>query len=99
MLLVGSIRIPSFGSSQSLREPEGQSALIELLFAGCAIAGVGGFVGIPIGQMDWIDGWQAYYFGSQGWEFLELGRIWQDLLLVGLGLWGLILVRGVQNFN
>ncbi len=27
MLLVGSIRIPSFGSSQSLREPEGQSAL------------------------------------------------------------------------
>ena len=45
-----------------------------------------------------FDGWQAYYFGSQGWKFLELGRVWQDLLLAGLDLWSLILFRGVQNF-
>ena len=56
------------------KEPESQSALIELLAAGCAIVAVGGMVGIPLGQMGILDGWQAYYFGSQGWEFLELGR-------------------------
>merc|ERR1712000_614334 len=80
------------------KEPESQSALIELLAAGCAIVAVGGMVGIPLGMCGVIDGWQAYYFGSQGWEFLELGRIWQDLLLAGFGLWVLILFRGVQNF-
>ena len=44
------------------------------------------------------DGWQTYFFGTQGWEFLELGRIWQDLLLADFGLWVPILFRGVQNF-
>ncbi len=38
-----------------------------------------------------LGGCQAYYFGSQGWEFLELARVWQDLLLAGFGLWVLIL--------
>ena len=37
-----------------------------------------------------LDGRQACYFDSQGWGFLELGRIWQDLLLAGFGLWVLI---------
>ena len=37
-----------------------------------------------------LDGCQAYYFGNQAWEFLELDRIWQDLLLAGFGLWILI---------
>ena len=41
------------------KEPESQSALIELLFAGCAIVCAGGLFGIPNGQMSWIDGWQA----------------------------------------
>ncbi len=42
-----------------------------------------------------LDGWQTYCFGSQGWEFLELGRIWQDLLLADFDLWVLILFRGM----
>ena len=46
-------------------------------------------------QMGILDGWQAYYFDSQDWEFLELGRIWQELLLAGFGLWVLVLFRGV----
>ncbi len=75
-----------------------QSALIELRFAGCALVALGGTFGIPLGMRGAPDGWQAYCFGSQCWEFLELGRIWQDLLLADFGLWFLILFRGAQNF-
>ncbi len=80
------------------QEPVGQSALIELLFAGCAVVAAGGTFGIPLGQTGYLQGGMAYFFGSQGWEFLELGRIWQDLLLAGFCLWVLILFRGVQPY-
>jgi nitric oxide reductase subunit B len=36
-----------------------------------------------------------FWFGHQGWEFLELGRIWQILLFVGLIFWLLIVYRAV----
>ncbi len=62
------------------------------------MAAVRGTFGIPLGMCGVLDGCQAYYFGSQGWEFLELDRIWQDLLLAGVGLWVLVLFRGIQNF-
>jgi nitric oxide reductase subunit B len=72
-----------------------QGFLIELLFAGCAVVAAGGVVGIPLGQMGILKGEAAYYFGSQGWEFMELGRFFQDLLLAGFVLWIIIMARGV----
>ena len=75
MLLVGSIRI-------LLSTPGAQEN---------AATVVRGTFGIPLCMCGVLDGCQAYYFGSQGWEFLELGRIWQDLLFAGFGLWVLIL--------
>ena len=35
-------------------------------------------------------------FGMQGWEYLDLGRVWQVLLTVGLFLWVAILFRGLR---
>src|SRR3546814_11866900 len=32
-----------------------------------------------------------FWFGNQGWEYLELGRVWQYLLVVGLLVWFAIL--------
>jgi nitric oxide reductase subunit B len=46
------------------------------------IAGIKGLLG------DW---W--FWFGHQGWEFLELGRFWQILLFAGLIAWLLIVYR------
>jgi len=48
------------------------------------MAGVKGLLG------DW---W--FWFGHQGWEYLELGRVWQILLLAGLVAWLLIVYRAV----
>ncbi len=51
------------------KEPESQSALIELLAAGCALVAVRGTFGMPLGMCGVLDGWRAYYCNSQGWEY------------------------------
>ncbi|WP_372884396.1 nitric-oxide reductase large subunit [Shimia sp.] len=76
--------------------PRGQRALIELLFACCFIVGAGSVIGIYAGQTGILTGAAAYWFGSQGWEFLEMGRFFQILLLVGFSLWIVIIYRGVK---
>jgi len=80
------------------QEPAGQSALIDVLFNACVVVAGGGVVGIPLGQSGFLQGRLAYFFGSQGWEFLELGWFWQFLLLVGFCMWVLILFRGVRPY-
>ena len=35
------------------------------------------------------------FFGAQGWEYLELGRFWMYLLIVGMVLWVVIIYRGL----
>ncbi len=37
-----------------------------------------------------------YYFGMQGWEYLELGRALQFLLIVGLLLWLVLVFRALK---
>lgn len=77
------------------REPPGQLKLVHLLFALLAtvVAGtiVGGFLG-PKGLLgDW---WRA--LGNQGWEFVELGKVWQGTLFAALVLWAVIIYRGIR---
>ena len=37
-----------------------------------------------------------FWFGHQGWEYLDLGRGWQVLLAVGLVFWTFLLLRSVR---
>ncbi|MDH3343439.1 MAG: cbb3-type cytochrome c oxidase subunit I, partial [Gammaproteobacteria bacterium] len=76
--------------------PKYQEFLINLLFAICVVVGFGGVFGIYLGQTGILTGTAAYWFGSQGWEFMELGRFFQMLLLGGFALWILIIYRGVK---
>ncbi len=76
--------------------PPGQLFLINLLFVLCVITGVGALVGIYLGLTGMITGDMAYWFGSQGWEFMELGRAFQFTLLTAFGLWILIIYRAVK---
>lgn len=76
--------------------PRGQKALIDLLFVCCAIVGAGALVGIYAGQTGMLTGAAAYWFGSQGWEFMELGRAFQILLLAAFTLWIVIIWRGIR---
>lgn len=76
--------------------PRHQEFLINLLFLICVIVGIGGVFGIYLGQSGALTGTAAIWFGSQGWEFMELGRFFQILLLAGFALWIFIIYRGVK---
>ncbi|MEW6281422.1 MAG: cbb3-type cytochrome c oxidase subunit I [Candidatus Eremiobacterota bacterium] len=76
--------------------PRGQQFLIDLLFAINLLVGAGAFFGIYLGMSGYLKGDLAYWLGAQGWEFVELGRFWHILMLVGFLLWILIIFRGVR---
>jgi nitric oxide reductase subunit B len=78
------------------REPKGQGLLVDLLFVAVLIVALGSLTGEVLGLKGLIqNGW--FWLGHQGWEYLELGRLWQILLLVGLILWLFLVVRALKQ--
>ncbi|HWL48191.1 MAG TPA: cbb3-type cytochrome c oxidase subunit I [Sphingomonadaceae bacterium] len=74
--------------------PRRQRLAIHLLFAALALVIVGSMLGEWAGLLQWLPtSW--FWFGNQGWEFLELGRFWQILLVIGLSFWFWLLWRAV----
>ena len=75
-------------------EPSGQQGAIHLLFAAILVVVVGSLLGEWAGLLQWLgDAW--FWFGNQGWEYLEIGRFWQILLAIGLVFWFGLLWRAV----
>ena len=76
------------------KEPVKQGLLVQLLFGAVLLVAVGSLTGEALGIKGFLgDLW--FWFGHQGWEFLELGRVWQILLFVGLIFWLLVVYRAV----
>lgn len=82
-------------SALGRREPRGQVGLINVLFVALAAIVFGSLAGEMLG-MKQLMGKAWFWFGHQGWEYLELGRGWQCLLVVGLLLWTALLIRAVR---
>lgn len=77
------------------REPEGQLRLINALFALLVVIVAGSLLGQLLGPKGVLGSlWRL--FGNQGWEFVELGKFWQILLLGSFILWAAIVIRGVR---
>ncbi|HLW59281.1 MAG TPA: cbb3-type cytochrome c oxidase subunit I [bacterium] len=77
-------------------EPRGQQRLAYALLAALAIVVAGSLAGEYAGIYGWIHrNWE--WFGNQGFEYLDLGRFWQILLILGLGFWVVILYRGLRG--
>jgi nitric oxide reductase subunit B len=78
------------------REPRGQGVLTILLLVAVAVVVFGSLAGEYAGARGWLgDLW--FWLGHQGWEYLDLGRLWQILLVIGLFLWVFILFRGLRG--
>jgi nitric oxide reductase subunit B len=77
------------------REPRGQGSLTLALLAAVAIVVFGSLAGEYFGARGAMSGELWFWFGHQGWEYIDLGRFWQILLVVGLFLWVFILLRGL----
>ncbi len=77
------------------REPRGQGVLVQILFGAILLVAVGSLAGEVMGIKGMLgEAW--FWLGHQGWEYLELGRLWQILLFVGLLAWLVIVYRAVH---
>lgn len=78
------------------KEPKRQGLLVDILFWALVVVVAGSLIGQWLGVKGYL-GNMWWLLGHQGWEYLELGRIWQVLLVVGLVLWVFILWRGLRS--
>jgi nitric oxide reductase subunit B len=79
----------------SPRQPKGQLRLINLLFGLLVFVVVGMLLGTALGPHGLLgEYWRL--LGNQGWEFVELGKLFQWTLFGAMGLWAVIVLRGVR---
>jgi len=68
-------------------EPRFQRLGVDLLWVCLLIIVIGAFTGQWFAVMQRLGLKYNFWFGHQGWEYVDLGRFWQWFLFVGLGLW------------
>ncbi len=78
------------------REIRGQRTLVNIIFGALVVVAVGSLGGEWLGAKGYL-GRLWFWLGNQGWEYLELGRVWQALLLGGLVVWWIVLYRGIKG--
>ncbi|ANB61703.1 nitric-oxide reductase large subunit [Anoxybacteroides amylolyticum] len=77
-------------------EPKKQGLLVDILFWALVVLVGGSMLGEWLGVNGYLgNGW--FLFGDQGWEYIELGRIWQIVLVVGMLIWLFIVYRGIKS--
>ena len=76
-------------------EPKGQRLGVNVLFAAVLAVVVGSLAGEWLGIQQKL-GNLWFWFGSQGYEYVDLGRVWQILLFVGLTFWLWLMWRGLK---
>ncbi len=79
------------------RQPKHQEKLAIALFAAVVVVVVGSLLGEAASLKNLITrSGPWFWIGSQGWEYLDLGRLWQILLTAGMLIWVVILIRGMR---
>jgi len=76
------------------KDPKGQAGGSNLLFCALVLVVVGSLAGEMLG-INQLLGRFWFWFGHQGWEYLELGRAWQIMLAAGLAGWVVLLFRAI----
>jgi nitric oxide reductase subunit B len=76
-------------------EPKYQRAGVNFLFFALLVIVVGSLAGQWLGVMQKLGYSGNFWFGHQGYEYVDLGRFWQIFLLVGLFLWLFLMTRAI----
>src|SRR5690606_33565764 len=77
-------------------EPKFQRFGVNFLFVCLLIIVVGSFAGQWLSVHGFFDDLKlSFWFGHQGYEYIDLGRFWQSFLFIGLVLWVLLVLRAL----
>jgi nitric oxide reductase subunit B len=76
-------------------EPKFQRFGVNLLFLALLIIVLGSLAGQWMGVMQKLGYVQNFWFGHQGYEYVDLGRFWQIFLFIGLILWLVLMFRAL----
>jgi nitric oxide reductase subunit B len=74
-------------------EPKYQKLGVDALFLALLVVVLGSMGGQWMSVMHKLDGDMWFWFGHQGYEYVDLGRVWQAALFVGLLLWLFLIAR------
>lgn len=77
-------------------EPKYQKLGVNFLFGALLVIVVGSLIGQWMGVMQKLGLIENFWFGHQGYEYVDLGRFWQLFLFVGLLIWLTLLVRALM---
>ena len=82
------------GPAVSGHEPKFQRLGVNVLFGALILVVGGSLAGEWLGIQQKLGNYW-FWFGSQGFEYVDLGRFWQILLFVGLVLWLVLTARAI----
>jgi nitric oxide reductase subunit B len=74
-------------------EPKRQKLGVDVLFGALLIVVLGSMAGQWMSVMHMLPGSLWFWFGHQGYEYVDLGRVWQAALFIGLLLWLFLIAR------
>lgn len=75
------------------KDPKFQHYGVNILFGALLIVVFGSLMGEMLAIHQKLPLNLSFWFGHQGYEYTDLGRFWQILLIVGLGLWLVLMLR------
>lgn len=76
------------------KDPKYQLLGVNALFGALLIVVFGSLIGELLATRQVFENLNmSFWFGHQGYEYTDLGRFWQILLLIGLGLWLALMLR------
>ncbi len=78
------------------QEPTGQRLGVNVLFGALLLVVVGSLAGEWLSIKNFLSDDVSFYLGHQGYEYVDLGRVWQLALFVGLLLWLFLVVRSIR---
>lgn len=85
-----------FAPLLSGHEPKYQRIGVNFLFVSLLTIVIGSFAGEWLGVKQFISNLDVnFWFGHQGYEYVDLGRFWQIYLFIGLLLWLVLMVRAL----
>ena len=77
------------------KDPKYQKLGVDILFWALVVLVVGSFAGTYLGVAHQILAAWNFLLGHQGYEYIELGRIWQWIEYIGILFWLVLMIRSI----